>query len=599
MTTGEGVELALSWLATYGLHSTLFLGAAWLVCRFRPPRLDRNRERLWRLGLLGGFLSATLQLALGAHAPFGHIELDARNSVARATAPAADLPAAGATRPLSRPVPERPAGSPPQPRAARKDLRGATGNGPALAAETTASHSTLALGTTRPSALETSDGVSRGAATPAHAPARVSGARAPSPAPELARSAGDPTPTSPASLRPRLGTSSRTWSERWPGLVLALWSGLGLLGLLGLLASWSGLRRRMLGREPVRGGALFERFERLRARAKLGRRVRLSVSARIAAPFSSGLLRPEVCLPRAALSALTPAQQEALLAHELAHLARRDPAWFGLGYLIERVFFFQPLNRLARRQLAELAETACDDWAVRWTGARLALASCLTEVADWVLAEKPRLLAPPGLAGQRSRLGQRVERLLDDRRSPSGEPPAPWWPPLALGALGLVALVGPGVSAAEADSSWLRPAPLPPSPLHSARVSARAAPTSAPAAPPVERAPRPAFELAAQRDALADELGALETELAALHAELQARALEERFQTALASIDARMEALRRRQQRASELLALLTEPARPTEADAEPLRDAAPSPRTAPAPNPPSVPDEPTAGDPR
>ena len=50
MSTGEAVPLALSWLATYWLHSTLFLGGAWLLCRLRPPRLARDRERVWKIG---------------------------------------------------------------------------------------------------------------------------------------------------------------------------------------------------------------------------------------------------------------------------------------------------------------------------------------------------------------------------------------------------------------------------------------------------------------------------------------------------------------------------------------------------------------------
>ena len=39
-----------------------------------------------------------------------------------------------------------------------------------------------------------------------------------------------------------------------------------------------------------------------------------------------------------------------MLAHELAHLARRDPLWLAFASVVERVFWIQPLNRIARRR---------------------------------------------------------------------------------------------------------------------------------------------------------------------------------------------------------------------------------------------------------
>ena len=52
---------------------------------------------------------------------------------------------------------------------------------------------------------------------------------------------------------------------------------------------------------------------------------------------------------RAAIAELDAPQLRAMLAHELAHLERRDPQWLAFACILERAFFFQPLNRLARR----------------------------------------------------------------------------------------------------------------------------------------------------------------------------------------------------------------------------------------------------------
>ena len=66
-----------------------------------------------------------------------------------------------------------------------------------------------------------------------------------------------------------------------------------------------------------------------------------------------GVLRPEIVVPGQAVQGLSLAHQESLLAHELAHVLRRDPAWRLVALLVERVLFFQPLNRLASRRVAQ------------------------------------------------------------------------------------------------------------------------------------------------------------------------------------------------------------------------------------------------------
>jgi beta-lactamase regulating signal transducer with metallopeptidase domain len=109
---------------------------------------------------------------------------------------------------------------------------------------------------------------------------------------------------------------------------------------------------------------------------------------------------------------LTDAQLEAVLAHEVAHLARRDPRWFAAVDAIVAVLWLQPLNWVARRQLRELAEFLCDDAVVRHTGARRPFAESLLELAVR-LRGRPSSVAAVGLAGGASPFVRRVARLLD------------------------------------------------------------------------------------------------------------------------------------------------------------------------------------------
>src|SRR5919108_1280759 len=137
-----------------------------------------------------------------------------------------------------------------------------------------------------------------------------------------------------------------------------------------------------------------------------------------------------------------------MLAHELAHLARRDSLWLVGASLIERLFFFQPLNRLARRELETAAEYLSDEWAMRKTGSAVSLAKCLATVAEWIQAS-PLGVPVAGLAERRSLLVARISRLLDERlpRTPASR--RGW---AALAALGVAATIAaaPRVSQSSA-----------------------------------------------------------------------------------------------------------------------------------------------------
>src|SRR6185503_10874256 len=97
-------------------------------------------------------------------------------------------------------------------------------------------------------------------------------------------------------------------------------------------------------------------------RSGLRHPVVVTVGDRYASPIAIG--SREICVPRRALHELSHHELESMLAHELAHVKRRDGAWLLAARVIEVAFLFQPLNRLARRRMVEAAEFAADEWAV-------------------------------------------------------------------------------------------------------------------------------------------------------------------------------------------------------------------------------------------
>ena len=133
-------------------------------------------------------------------------------------------------------------------------------------------------------------------------------------------------------------------------------------------------------------------------------------------------------MPPRAFAGLTDEQQEGMLAHELAHLARRDPFWLVLGQAIACVLFFQPLNWVARRRLREISEMLSDEWAVARTGRPLSLAGCLAEVAGWSVGVRP----PAGAGHGRPPLEPRARASAACSTRParrSIRPAAPGSPP--------------------------------------------------------------------------------------------------------------------------------------------------------------------------
>jgi beta-lactamase regulating signal transducer with metallopeptidase domain len=119
-----------------------------------------------------------------------------------------------------------------------------------------------------------------------------------------------------------------------------------------------------------------------------------------------------IVLPARCVRDLTPDQIHAVLAHEVAHLVRRDPAWIAFGDLICRALWLQPLNRLALEGLRASAELACDDWAVGRTRHPLELARSIAKVAEWI---HPRRSAPAPALGQFVHLAQGEGRILSER----------------------------------------------------------------------------------------------------------------------------------------------------------------------------------------
>jgi len=192
------------------------------------------------------------------------------------------------------------------------------------------------------------------------------------------------------------------------------------------------LRRCLAGRTELPAGELTRLAEAL-VGAGGPHRVRITVSDLLPAPVALG--RAEICLPRRVLQELTPGEQRSIVAHEAAHLVRRDPLWLILLGAVEAIFFFQPLNALALRRYREGAEFLCDDWAVMATGRPRELARSIASIAGWLSAPAGEV-PMAAMVEHGSPLVRRVQRLVAAERS--GEDIGGW----RAGAVAALLLLG-------------------------------------------------------------------------------------------------------------------------------------------------------------
>ena len=294
----------------------------------------------------------------------------------------------------------------------------------------------------------------------------------------------------------------------WPAIAASAWLIIAVVRIAHFGSRLRRVRAALASGPPIARADLLDAVEEFRRRARERRPIPLTISAHCRVPLAIGR---RVVVPTRFLHELDAEQQRAALAHEVAHIARRDPAWRVAVEVVERGLFFQPLNRVARARLCDSAEFLCDEWAVRQTQAPLALAQSLSIVAAWW---SPSVALPAGasaMARSESSMVRRVTRILTEPAHASRGPRLYW---LAI-PVALVAVAGPRVTAAALPAG----APATPSPA----VAGAAVHRDAIVAPPAE-----------QRDTPRAAVAAAQAQLRDYRSVRSGGALEDRWQQALA-----------------------------------------------------------------
>jgi hypothetical protein len=208
--------------------------------------------------------------------------------------------------------------------------------------------------------------------------------------------------THPQSLAEPLATLlSRRLGQGAPGALAACVLCCGLALLAARLAGAIGALRA--GEQRRRSGRLVER-------RRVGLRwVEVVVSDGGGVPFAGGLLRPHVCFPSETFEALTPGEREAVLRHELGHIAHHDLLLFAALGLFADLFWFVPGLRACCRAARAQAELCADQAAVAAGASPAELASALVRVSELTLTARGPLM---GLTRGEPLLSRRVLTLV-------------------------------------------------------------------------------------------------------------------------------------------------------------------------------------------
>jgi TonB family protein len=189
-----------------------------------------------------------------------------------------------------------------------------------------------------------------------------------------------------------------------------------LAGCIILLSRWCyrhyGFAKSLRTAKNEDGNELMHILESLVGRLGICMRARLRVVWQGSDPGVYGVWRPVFVFPKEMPRQLNPAEIEAVLAHELVHVARWDNLWSNLQMLVCCVFWFHPVIWILDRCLIAERERSCDERVIEALRNSKAYASGLIKMTSIGLGLRTAGVSP--MAG--ANLKRRIENMNKTNR---------------------------------------------------------------------------------------------------------------------------------------------------------------------------------------
>jgi GWxTD domain-containing protein len=179
-----------------------------------------------------------------------------------------------------------------------------------------------------------------------------------------------------------------------------VWFGGALLVMLVWFARWLQLVRIVRRAEPLEIPALPD-----------SPRVRILSSTVAKEPGVFGIVRPALLLPVDIARTLSDAQLNAVIAHEVIHVRRRDNLAAAVHTAVQALFWFHPLVWWLGNRLVDERERACDEAVLQSGHAPEDYAEGILKVC------RSNVMTPACLAGvSGSNLRKRIEVIMENQR---------------------------------------------------------------------------------------------------------------------------------------------------------------------------------------
>lgn len=151
-----------------------------------------------------------------------------------------------------------------------------------------------------------------------------------------------------------------------------------------------------------------DRLNYLSDKMNLTQIVRISESAHVTVPITTGHFKPLILFPVGMITGLPQDQIEAIISHELAHIKRYDFLINMLQSFIETLFFYHPVVWWFSSLINSERENCCDDIAVQVCGDAVSYSKALYNIQQ--IRKSESALAPAAI-GKKNQLYRRIIRM--------------------------------------------------------------------------------------------------------------------------------------------------------------------------------------------